>query len=168
MAINGPSMGIDEVFLTLIPSMGHRWTIDEPSMEIEIFHHKNSFGLAMFKIFNKNMRWAIIQIPSMAIDGPSMPIGKSCDGHRWPIDGPSMAHRWASTGPSMGLNGVSVRVITCFFREDVKRKMHFPLLYANFVQVSSLCGYTYQHCRQRSKKEEFRYLLHVLERAMKV
>ena len=29
------------------------------------------------------MRWAIIQIPSMAIDGPSMPIGKSCDGHRW-------------------------------------------------------------------------------------
>ena len=44
------------------------------------------------------MRWAIIQIPSMAIDGPSMPIGKSCDGHRW-----------ASMGPSMGLNGVSVR-----------------------------------------------------------
>ena len=36
------------------------------------------------------MRWAIIQIPSMAIDGPSMPIGKSCDGHRWAIDGPSM------------------------------------------------------------------------------
>ena len=44
------------------------------------------------------MRWAIFQIPSMAIDGPSMPIGKSCDGHRW-----------ASMGPSMGLNGVSVR-----------------------------------------------------------
>ena len=53
MAINGPSMGIDEVFLTLIPSMGHRWTIDDPSMEIEIFHHKNSFDLAMFKIFTK-------------------------------------------------------------------------------------------------------------------
>ena len=33
------------------------------------------------------MRWAIVQIPSMAIDGPSMPIGKSCDGHRWAIDG---------------------------------------------------------------------------------
>ena len=29
------------------------------------------------------MRWAIIQIPSIAIDGPSMTIGKSCDGHRW-------------------------------------------------------------------------------------
>ena len=53
MAINGPSMGIDEVFLTLIPSMGHRWTIDDPSMEIEIFHHKYSFDLAMFKIFTK-------------------------------------------------------------------------------------------------------------------
>ena len=25
------------------------------------------------------MRWAIIQSPSMAIDGPSMPIGKSCE-----------------------------------------------------------------------------------------
>ena len=37
------------------------------------------------------MRWAIIQIPSMAIDGPSMPIGK------------------VAMGPSMGLNGVSVR-----------------------------------------------------------
>ena len=53
MAINGPSMSIDEVFLTLIPSMGHRWTIDDPSMEIEIFHHKKSFGLAMFKILTK-------------------------------------------------------------------------------------------------------------------
>ena len=30
------------------------------------------------------MRWAIVQISSMAIDGPSMPIGKKCDG---PIDG---------------------------------------------------------------------------------
>ena len=53
MAINGPSMGIDEVFLTLIPSMGHRWTIDDPSMEIEIFDHKNSFDLAVFKISTK-------------------------------------------------------------------------------------------------------------------
>ena len=53
MAINGPSMGIDEVFLTLIPSMGHRWTIDDPSMGIVIFHHKNSFDLAMFKISTK-------------------------------------------------------------------------------------------------------------------
>ena len=44
------------------------------------------------------MRWAIIQIPSMAIDGPSMPIGKSCDGHRWAIDGPSMDHRWPIDG----------------------------------------------------------------------
>ena len=32
------------------------------------------------------MRRAIIQIPTKAIDGPSMPIGKSCDGHRWPIE----------------------------------------------------------------------------------
>ena len=54
MAINRPSMGIDEVFLTLIPSMGHRWTIDDPSMEVEIFHHKNSFDLAMFKIFQNS------------------------------------------------------------------------------------------------------------------
>ena len=107
MAINGPSMGIDEVFLMMIPSMG-----------IEIFHHKNSFDLAIFKISTKlspykffslfrlcwgfylnlpniyckldifnpkmlqsaPMRWAIIQIPSMAIDGQSMPIRKSCDG----------------------------------------------------------------------------------------
>ena len=53
MAINGPSMGIDEVFLTLIPSMGHRWTIDDPSMGIEIFHDKNSFDLAMFKTSTK-------------------------------------------------------------------------------------------------------------------
>ena len=45
------------------------------------------------------MRWAIIQIPSMAIDGPSMPIGKSGDGHRW-----------AAMGPSMRLNGISVRI----------------------------------------------------------
>ena len=42
MAINGPSMGIDEVFLTMIPSMG-----------IEIFDHKNSFDLAMFQISTK-------------------------------------------------------------------------------------------------------------------
>ena len=42
MAINGPSVGIDEVFLTMIPSMG-----------IEIFDHKNSFNLAMFKISTK-------------------------------------------------------------------------------------------------------------------
>ena len=48
----------------------------------------------------------------MAIDGPSMPIRKSCDVHRWVIDGPSKAHRWAAMGPSMGLNGVSVRA-TC-------------------------------------------------------
>ena len=33
---NGPSMSIDEVFLTMIPSMGHRWAIDEPSMDIKI------------------------------------------------------------------------------------------------------------------------------------
>ena len=45
------------------------------------------------------MRWAIIQIPSMAIDGPSMPIGKSCDGHRWAIDGPIDGIEWSlSTG----------------------------------------------------------------------
>ena len=50
MAINRPSMGIDEVFLSMIPSMGHRWTIDDPSMGIEIFDHKNSFDLTMFKI----------------------------------------------------------------------------------------------------------------------
>ena len=46
------------------------------------------------------MRWAIIQIPSMVIDGPSMPIGKSCYGHRW---------------AAMGLNGVSVRAPGDFF-----------------------------------------------------
>ena len=49
----GPSMGIDEVFLTMIPSIGYRWTIDDPSMGIEIFDHKNSFDLAMFKISTK-------------------------------------------------------------------------------------------------------------------
>ena len=40
---------------------------------------------------------AIIQIPPMAIDGPSMPIGKSCDGHRCPSEKVAMAidaHRW--------------------------------------------------------------------------
>ena len=42
MAINGPSMGIDEVFLTTISSMG-----------IEIFDHKNSFDLAIIKISTK-------------------------------------------------------------------------------------------------------------------
>ena len=47
------------------------------------------------------MRWAIIQIPSMAIDGPSMPIGKVA----MAIDGPSMAHRWTIDGPSMGFDG---------------------------------------------------------------
>ena len=36
------SMDIEEVFLTMIPSMG-----------IEIFGHKNSFDLAMFKISTK-------------------------------------------------------------------------------------------------------------------
>ena len=36
------TMGIDEVFLTMIPSMG-----------IEIFDQKNSFDLAMFKISTK-------------------------------------------------------------------------------------------------------------------
>ena len=49
-------MGIDEVFLTMIPSMGHRWIIDHPSMGIEIFDHKNSFDLAMFKISTKLSR----------------------------------------------------------------------------------------------------------------
>ena len=42
MAINGPSMGMDEVFLTMIPSIG-----------IEIFGHKNSFDLAMIKVSTK-------------------------------------------------------------------------------------------------------------------
>ena len=48
------------------------------------------------------MRWAITKIPSMAIDGPSMPIGKSCDGHRWAIDG----LRWAVMGPLMPIDGI--------------------------------------------------------------
>ena len=53
MATNGPSMGIDEVALRMIPSMGYRWIIDDPSMGIEIFGNKNSFDLAMFKISKK-------------------------------------------------------------------------------------------------------------------
>ena len=33
-------MSIDEVFLMMMPSMGHQWTIDDPSMGIEIFGQK--------------------------------------------------------------------------------------------------------------------------------
>ena len=33
--------------------MDHRWTIDDPSMGIEIFDHKKSFDLAMFRISEK-------------------------------------------------------------------------------------------------------------------
>ena len=49
----GTAFNDDEVFLTMIPSMGHRWSIDDPSMGIEIFDHKNSLDLAMFKISTK-------------------------------------------------------------------------------------------------------------------
>ena len=56
MAINGPSMGIDEDYLTMIPSMGHRWTIDDPSMVFKICNHKTSFDSAIFTISTKNSR----------------------------------------------------------------------------------------------------------------
>ena len=37
----------------MIPSMGHQWAINDPSMGIEIFDHKNSFDLTMFKVSTK-------------------------------------------------------------------------------------------------------------------
>ena len=56
MAINDPSMGIDEVFLTMIPSMGYRWTIDDPSMGIEIFDHKKIRSTWPCSKFQQNSR----------------------------------------------------------------------------------------------------------------
>ena len=59
--------------------------------------------LSLRTFFCPPMRWMMIQIPSMAIDGPSMPIGKSCDGHRWAIDG----IEWSlSTGMSFELETI--------------------------------------------------------------
>ena len=65
MAINGPSMGIDEVFLTMLPSMGHRWTIDGnrnfPSQKFVRLGHVQNFNRTLaFQVFhsvNLNFVW---------------------------------------------------------------------------------------------------------------
>ena len=54
------------------------------------------------------MRWIIIEIASMTIDGPSMPIGKSCDVHRRTIDDPSMGYDGPIDGIEWNLSTGSV------------------------------------------------------------
>ena len=67
-------MGIDEVFLMMTPSMGHRWTIDDPSMAIEIFSQKKSFDLAMFKSSTKVSPFKFFSLFKFCLEFRGCPI----------------------------------------------------------------------------------------------